>query len=99
MPFFVGSLLSGLADLLLKFFGKKGAKMAFFAVYTALLIAVLNGVKDVVVNNFDISSFMTPTICYFLNRLNAFGLLSTYIAFISANWLKSKTVQFWTSGN
>ena len=95
----VGTLLSGLTDLLMKFFGKQGAKIAFFAVYTVLLVTVLNGVKDVVLNNFDTSSFMTPTICYFLNRLNAFGLLSTYIAFISANWLKKKTVQFWTSGN
>ncbi len=99
MPSLIGSLLGGLADLLMRFFGKKVSKVAFFAVYTALLVAVLQGLKDVVINNFDVSGFMTPTICYFLTRFDAFGLLSTYISFISANWLKSKTVQFWTSGS
>lgn len=99
MPIFLTGFFTALAEFLVKLFGKKGAKIAFFTVYTTLLVTVLVGVKDFVISNVDTSSFMTPTICFFLNQLNAFGLLSTYFAFISANWLKSKMVQFWTNGN
>lgn len=99
MPVFLVGFFTAITEFLLKLFGKKGAKLAFFTVYTALLIAVLTGVKDIVLSNVDTSAFMTPTICWFLNSLNAFGLLSAYFAFISANWLKSKMVQFWTYNN
>lgn len=99
MPVFLVGFFTAITEFLLKLFGKKGAKLAFFTVYTALLIAVLTGVKDIVLSNVDTSAFMTPTICWFLTQLNAFGLLSAYFAFISANWLKSKMVQFWTYNN
>jgi len=99
MPSFLVGFFTAITDFLLKLFGKKGAKLAFFTVYCTLLITVLSGIKDFVLANVNMSSFMTPTMCYFLTQLNAFGLLSAYFAFISANWLKSKMVQFWTYGN
>ncbi len=99
MPVFLIGFFTAITDFMLKLFGKKGAKLAFFAVYTTLLITVLNGVADFVLTNVNTSAFMTPTICFFLNQLDAFGLLGAYFAFMSANWLKAKMVQFWTSGN
>ncbi|WP_263833718.1 hypothetical protein [Sulfurospirillum oryzae] len=99
MPIFLMGFFTALTDFLLKLLGKKGVKLAFFTVYTALLIAVMNGVANFALNHVDVSSFMTPTICWFLMKLKAFSLLSTYFAFMSANWLKRKMVQFWTYGN
>ncbi len=99
MPLFLTGFFTSITDFMLKLFGKKGAKLAFFTVYTTLLITVLNGVSDFVLSNVNTSAFMTPTICFFLSQLNAFDLLGAYFAFISANWLKSKMVQFWTYGN
>ena len=99
MGYFLTGFFTAISSFLLKLFGKKVSKAVFFTAYLALLIAVLTGVKDFVLANVDTSAFMTPTICYFLNKLHAFSLLSSYFAFASANWLKAKTVQFWTSGN
>lgn len=99
MPLFLTGFFTAMTDFLLKLFGKKGAKIAFFTVYTALLITILHGVSDFALNNIDVSSFITPSMCWLLNELNAFGLLATYFSFLSVNWLKSKTVHFWTSGN
>lgn len=99
MPIFLVGFFTALGEFLVKLFGKKGAKLAFFTVYCTLLITVLVGIKEFVLSHVDTSAFMTPTICWFLNEVNAFGLLSAYFAFISANWLKAKVVQFWTSGN
>ncbi len=99
MGYFLTGFFTAITNFLLKLFGKKATKAVFFTAYLALLIAVLSGVKDFVIANVDTSSFMTPTICFFLTKLHAFALLSSYFAFASANWLKAKTVQFWTSGN
>ncbi len=99
MPMFLTGFFTALTDFLIKLFGKKGAKLAFFTLYTTLLVTVMSGVKDFAMAHVDMGSFMTPTICWFLTQLNAFELLSTYFAFASANWLKMKMVQFWTYGN
>lgn len=72
-------------------------KIGVFAVYLILLTTVLNGIKDFVLAHTNISSFMTPTMCFFLNQLNAFGLLGAYFAFKSSNWLKSMIVKYWTA--
>lgn len=99
MPMFLTGFFTALVDFLMKLFGKKGAKLAFFTIYTTLLITVMKGVSDIAMAHMDMSSFMTPTICWFLSQLHALELLSTYFAFASANWLKMKMVQFWTYGN
>lgn len=99
MPVFLIGFFTALTDFLVKLLGKKGAKLVFFTAYTALLIEVLTGVANFAMSHINMSSFMTPTICWFLTQLNAFELLSTYFAFASANWLKMKIVQFWTYGN
>lgn len=99
MPIFLTGFFTILADFLIKLFGKTGAKLAFFTVYTALLVAVLRGVENFAMSHIDMSSFMTPTICFFLTKFGAFDALGAFFAFLSANWLKSKMVQFWTYGN
>ena len=99
MPMFLKGFFTALVDFLMKLFGKKGAKLAFFTIYTTLLITVMGGVSDFAMAHIDMSSFMTPTICWFFAQLHAFDLLATYFAFMSANWLKMKMVQFWTYGN
>lgn len=72
-------------------------KIAIFTVYLVVIVAVVTGVKDFVLANVDTSSFMTPTICWFFNELNVFGLLSAYFGFMSVNWLKSKVIQYWSN--
>jgi hypothetical protein len=72
-------------------------KIAIFTIYLVVIVSVVDGVKDYVLSNFDTSSFMTPTICYFLNELNAFSLISAYFGFMSINWLKSKVIQYWSN--
>lgn len=99
MPMFLAGFFTSLTEFLVKLFGKKGAKIAFFTVYTTLLITVMNGVASFAMQHIDMSSFMTPTICYFLRKFQAFDLLGTYFSFMSANWLKTKMIDFWTSGN
>jgi hypothetical protein len=99
MPLFLAGFFTAITDFLIKLLGKKGAKLAFFTVYTTLLITVMNGVADFALNHFDTSSFMTPTICWFLTQLGAFDILGAYFSFMSANWLKSKMVKFWTNGD
>lgn len=99
MPMFLTGFFTALVDFLMKLFGKKGAKLAFFTIYTTLLITVMGGVSDFAMAHIDMSSFMTPTICWFFTQLHVFDLLATYFAFMSANWLKMKMVQFWTYGN
>ena len=99
MGFLIGGLAQGVIDSLLKVFGKKVTKLAFFSIYLLVLVGVLNGVKNFAMSYIDTSAFITPTICYFYTNLHAFSLLATYFAFASANWLKAKTVKFWTSGN
>ena len=99
MPVFLVGFFTALVDFLVKLFGKKGAKLAFFTIYTTLLVTVMNGVSDFALNYINISSFMTPTICWFFNELRVFDLLATFFSFLSANWLKTKMVQFWTYGN
>ena len=95
MPLF----LVGLVEAIFRFFGDKAKKIAFFSVYCGLLLAVMTGVKDFAMNHTNFSSFMTPTICFFFTKLKAFEILSTYFAFISANWIKTKVVNFWTYGS
>jgi len=73
------------------------AKLAVFSIYTAMLIFFLNGVSDFAMSHISSSSFMTPTICWFFTKLKAFDLLATYFSFMSANWLKSKIIQYWTA--
>ena len=90
---------SAVIDFLIKLLGKKVTKAVFFTAYLLILVTVLNGVKNFAMSYINTSSFITPTICYFYTNLHAFSLLSSYFAFASANWLKAKTVQFWTSGN
>jgi len=99
MPIFLAGFFTALAEFLIKLFGKNGAKLAFFTVYTALLVTVMNSVFNFAMNHVDVASFMTPTICWFLTKLKAFDLLSVYFSFMTANWLKRKMVQFWTYGN
>lgn len=99
MPVFLIGFFTALTDFLVKLLGKKGAKLAFFTIYTTLLITVMTGVSNFAMSHIDMSSFMTPTICWFLTQLKAFDLLATYFSFMSANWLKMKMVQFWTYGN
>jgi len=99
MGYFLTGFFTSITGFFIKLVGKKVTKVLTFTAYLALLVAVLNGVKDFALANIDFSSFMTPTICFFLTKLHAFSLLSSYFAFASANWLKAKTVQFWTSGN
>ena len=99
MPIFLTGFFTAITDFLLKLFGKTGAKMAFFTVYCALLVAVLRGVENFALQYIDMSSFMTPTICFFLTKFGAFDALGAFFAFMSANWLKAKMVQFWTYGN
>ena len=81
------------------FFGSKAKQLAIFTAYTALLIEVLNAVKDFAMAHIDMSSFMTPTICYFFTQFKVPTLLATYFSLMSANWLKAKVVQFWTYNN
>ena len=92
VPQWVANALGYIFD----FFKDSAKKAAIYTAYTALLIEILNGVRDFALDHIDFSSFMTPTICYFFTQLNVFGLLTTYFSVISANWLKSKIVQFWT---
>jgi len=99
MGYFLTGFFTAITDFFIKFFGKKVTKAVFFTAYLAVLIAVLDGVSNFALSHINTSSFMTPTICYFLTKLQAFSLLSSYFAFASANWLKAKTVQFWTTGN
>ncbi|ASC94217.1 hypothetical protein [Sulfurospirillum diekertiae] len=83
-------------DIFLIFLKISAKKAAIYTAYTALLVEILNSVKDYAMAHSDFSSFMTPTICYFFTQLNVSGLLTTYFAVVSANWLKAKVVQFWT---
>ncbi|AFL68273.1 hypothetical protein [Sulfurospirillum barnesii] len=99
MPVFLTGFFIAITEFLLKLFGKNGAKIAFFTVYTTLLVTVMNGVSQFAFNHFDTNDFMTPTICWFFTQLGAFNILGAYISFISANWLKRKMVHFWTYGN
>lgn len=73
------------------------AKGLAFTAYMAFLVGILLSLKELVINYTDFSSWITPTICYFLTRLKVDLLLSSYIAFASANWLKSKVVNYWTN--
>lgn len=73
------------------------AKLAVFSIYTAMLIAFLHGVSNFAMEHMNFSSFMTPTICWFLSQLKALDLLATYFSFMSANWLKAKIIQYWTA--
>jgi len=68
-----------------------------FGLYMAFLVAILVSLKELVVSYTDFTSWITPTICYFLTRLKADILISSAIAFASANWLKSKVSNYWTS--
>ena len=77
--------------------GKYIGKFALFSMYMALLVAILLSVKDLVLSYTDFSSWITPTICYFLTRLKADFLISSVIAFSSANWLKSRITSYWTN--
>ena len=67
-----------------------------FTAYMALLVGILVSLKTIIQNYTDFSSWMTPTICYFLTRLQADFLISSAIAFASANWLKAKVANYWT---
>lgn len=73
------------------------AKLAVFTLYTGMLLFFLNGVANFAMSHIDMSSFMTPTICFFLTQFGAPNLLSTFFAFMSANWLKAKIIQYWTA--
>ena len=73
------------------------AKIALFVVYMALLTGILLSLKEIILNYTDFSSWITPTMCYFLERLQVPYLLSTSIAFGSANWLKAKIANYWTN--
>jgi len=76
---------------------KVAAKFLAFTVYMAMLVAFLAGLKTIILNYTDFSSWITPTICYFLTRLKVDFLISSSIAFSSANWLKSKVAAYWTN--
>lgn len=72
-------------------------KVLAFTAYMAMLVTFLVSLKAIVIQYTDFNSWMTPTICYFLTRLKVDILLSSFIAFASANWLKSKVVDYWTN--
>ena len=72
-------------------------KALLFAGYMAFLVVILASLKTIVMSYTNFSSWITPTICYFLNRLEADTLIGSSIAFSSANWLKSKVTNYWTN--
>lgn len=88
--------VAGALGYVFDFFSESAKKIAIFTAYCALLVEFLNGVSDFAMAHFDMSSFMTPTICWFFTQFHVDSLLATYFSLISANWLKSKVVQFWT---
>jgi len=68
-----------------------------FTFYMAFLVGILLSLKEIVLSYTDFSSWITPTICYFLTRLKVDFLISSTIAFSSANWLKSRITSYWTN--
>lgn len=96
MAIMLPAMIAGAVTAIIDFLKDSAKKAVIFTAYTALLIEVLNGVKDYAMAHSDFSSFMTPTICYFFTQLDVANLLSTFFAVVSANWLKAKIVQFWT---
>ena len=73
------------------------AKFLAFSAYMAFLVGILVGMKEILIQYTDFSSWMKPTVCYFLTRLKADIILSSAIAFASANWLKLKIVSYWAN--
>ena len=73
------------------------AKILGFTIYLAFLVAILVGLKEILITYTDFSSWMKPTVCYFLNRLQADILIASSIAFASSNWLKARVVAYWTN--
>lgn len=73
------------------------AKLAVFSLYTGMLIVFLTGVFNFAMSHINMSSFMTPTICWFLTQFRFSEILGAYFSFMSANWLKSKIIQYWTA--
>ncbi len=68
-----------------------------FTLYLAMLVSILATFKVIIVNYTDFTSWITPTVCYFLTRLKVDFLIGTSISFASANWLKSKVAKYWTN--
>ena len=76
---------------------KMVGKFLGFVAYMALLAGLILALKELLVQYTDFSSWITPTICYFFTRLQVDFLLSSFIAFASANWLKAKIANYWTN--
>ena len=72
------------------------AKIALFGAYVIFLVALMDWLKDFLINYIDMS-FMTPSMCWFFTKLKLFELLSTFISVMSAVFLKKSLFNYWAS--